>query len=91
MTLPASPSRRTLPLSLVCSGETVELVDIRERGPLRQRLTELGLTRGAAIRVMQSDASGGMILALRQDTRLALARSAAQRILVSIGDDAAAD
>jgi Fe2+ transport system protein FeoA len=72
-----------LPLSLVTPGEIVELVDIREQSAVRQRLGELGLTPGTVVRVVQSDPSSGMILAIRQDARLAIGRSTAHKIIVS--------
>ncbi|MBZ0298904.1 MAG: ferrous iron transport protein A [Anaerolineae bacterium] len=75
-------ARQTLPLSLVSAGEIVEFVDIQGHGMLRQRLAEMGLTPGTVIRVVQSNPSGPMILAIRQDTRLAIGRSAAHRVMV---------
>jgi Fe2+ transport system protein FeoA len=76
-------SSHVLPLSLVTAGETVELIDIREQDSVRQRLAELGLTQGTLLRVIQTDPSGGMILAIRQDARLAIGRSTAHKIIVS--------
>ena len=75
--------KQVLPLSLVTPGETVELVDIREQCAVRQRLGELGLTPGAVVRIIQSDPANGMILAIREDARLAIGRSTAHKIMVS--------
>lgn len=85
MSLPSNvtfPSN-ILPLSVAAAGDDIQLVDIRGCGSLRQRLCELGLTRGATVRVLKSDPNGSMILAVRKDTRLAIERSIAHKILVS--------
>ena len=76
--------KQVLPLSLVTAGETVELVDIREQPGVRQRLGEMGLTPGAVVRVIQSHPANGMILAIREDARLAIGRSTAHKIMVSL-------
>jgi ferrous iron transport protein A len=69
-----------LPLTMVTPGQTVKLLDICAERKLRRRLTELGLTTGTELRVMQ-DQGGPVLIAIR-DTRLALGRRMAQRILV---------
>lgn len=77
-------SRPLLPLLLVTPGETAELVEIRLKGDEKQRLHELGLIPGTLIRVIQSDLASGMIVAVRQDGRLAINRSTAQKLLVRL-------
>lgn len=79
--------RPVLPLSLVMVGETVEVVEMREQGAVRQRLTEMGLTPGAVVRVVQSDTTGAMILAVRRDARLAVGRSTARKISVCLTNE----
>jgi Fe2+ transport system protein FeoA len=76
--------RQTMPLSLVAPGESVELVDMRLDSALHRRLSDMGLTPGAVIRVVKADPTGAMILAVRHDTRLAVGRSAAHRITVCL-------
>ncbi len=75
---PAAP----LPLSMVTSGQTVELVEIRSGHRLRRRLAELGLHVGTPMRVVQGTLRGPVILAVKDDCRLALGRGITQRIIV---------
>jgi len=81
MSNPLNP-RPTLPLTLVAPGETAELVEIRLGGDEKQRLQELGLLPGSSVRVVKSDPTFGLILAVRQDGRLALNRSTAHKLIV---------
>ncbi|MBZ0292782.1 MAG: ferrous iron transport protein A [Anaerolineae bacterium] len=77
-------SRPTLPLSLVSPGELAQVVEIREKDAVRQRLNEMGLTPGAEIRVVKTDPSGALIIAVRQDTRLAIGQDTARKILICL-------
>ncbi len=72
-----------MPLSLVGRGEHVIVHRIDGAEAARQRLLELGLNRGAHVRVMQNDHGGRMILAVKNDARLALGRGMAHHILVT--------
>jgi Fe2+ transport system protein FeoA len=72
----------TMPLSMVSPGETVELVQIREGKRLRKRLADLGLNVGLDVRVVQNCFSGPLILAVKEDARLAIGRGMAHQILV---------
>lgn len=71
-----------MPLSMVTPGETVELVQIREGKRLRKRLADLGLNVGLDVRVVQNCFSGPLILAVKEDARLAIGRGMAHQILV---------
>ncbi len=71
-----------MPLSMVTPGETVELIQIREGKRLRKRLADLGLNVGLEIRVVQNCFSGPLILAVKEDARLAIGRGMAHQILV---------
>lgn len=71
-----------LPLSMVEAGQTVELVRIGECRRLRKRLADLGLNTGLSVRVVQNSFVGPLILAVREDSRLAIGRGMAQHILV---------
>lgn len=84
MTFQSSAQRPPLPLSLVAPGETVEVVEVRVQGAEKQRLQELGLLPGATVRVVKSDAAAGLILAVRQDGRLAINRSTAHKLIVCL-------
>jgi len=70
-------------LSMVAPGETVELVQIKEGTRLRKRLADLGLTVGLTVRVVQNHRVGPLILAVREDSRLAIGRGMAHKIRVS--------
>ncbi len=74
----------TFPLSLAGVGESVEVVEMTGIEAERQRLGEMGLTTGAVLRIVQADATGAMILALRHDARLAVGRSTARKIRVCL-------
>jgi ferrous iron transport protein A len=69
-----------LPLSMIKPGQRVKLVDIMAGRRLRHRLTELGLTPGVELKVMQD--KGGPLLLAVHDTRLALGRGMAHKIIV---------
>lgn len=71
-----------LPLHMVQSGDTVELVKIRSCATVKKRLVDLGLTPGMSFRVVQRCASGGLIVAVRHDSRLALSKAIAEKIWV---------
>lgn len=74
--------RRSMPLSFIKAGETVALDEIRVGQVLGKRLGDLGLNVGMTVRVMQTSVTGPMILAVKNDARLAIERSIAQKILV---------
>lgn len=69
-----------LPLSMIAPGQRVKLVGITAGRRLRHRLTELGLTPGVELQVMQ--AQGGPLLVSVYNSRLALGRGMAHAILV---------
>jgi Fe2+ transport system protein FeoA len=71
-----------MPLSMITPGETVELVQIREGKRLRKRLADLGLNVGLDVRVVQNCFGGPLILAVKEDARLAIGRGMAHQILV---------
>lgn len=81
----------TLPLSMVAPGQTVELIHIEEGRRLRKRLADLGLNVGLTVRVVQNSFAGPLILAVRQDSRLAIGRGMAHRIRVSPRNSAPPD
>lgn len=71
-----------MPLSMARSGETVVIHEIRGGRTLRQRLLDLGLNTGSAVRVLKNDVCGPLIIAVKEDGRLALGRGMAHQILV---------
>lgn len=71
-----------MPLSAVAPGETVELVAIQEGRRIRKRLADLGLSTGLTVRVVQNSFMGPLILAIKEDSRLAIGRGVAHKIRV---------
>jgi Fe2+ transport system protein FeoA len=72
----------TFPLAFAERGEMVSLVNIRAGSRLRKRLADLGLTIGMDLRVVQEKTCGPLILAVKNDSRLAIERPVAQKIMV---------
>ena len=81
-----SRTQATLPLSMLSPGEKAFLVEIRGGQTLHKRLADLGLTIGDEVRIVQGDPSGPLILAIKDDARLALGRGVAQQIMVSLAE-----
>lgn len=69
-----------MPLSIVKPGETVTIRKITGKDEVRQRLAELGFVVGEVVTVV-SELGGGLILQVK-DSRVALDRGMANRILV---------
>ena len=69
-----------LPLAMVGTGQVVKLVRVAAGRILARRLAELGLTPGVQLEILQ-DQGGPLLLAVR-DSRLALGRGMAHKIIV---------
>jgi ferrous iron transport protein A len=69
-------------LTMVSPGEDVKLVAIRGGQRVRKRLADLGLTPGTVLRVAQTNAHGPLIVAFKDDARLAIGRGMAHKIEV---------
>lgn len=69
------------PLAMTSVGEKVRLESIQAGEKLTQRLTALGLTPGVELSVVQ-DAGGPLLISVR-DSRIALGRGMAQKVMVS--------
>jgi ferrous iron transport protein A len=75
----------SLPLTQAPTGHPVRLIEIDAGRNLRHRLTELGLTPGVTLTIVQDD--GGPLLVTVRESRVALGRGMAEKILVrEIGD-----
>lgn len=72
-----------IPLSFANIGEVVYIHDIQAGRKLRRRLIDLGLLRGVSVRVMQRGMGGPVIIAVNQDSRLALGACMSQKIIVT--------
>lgn len=73
------------PLTMASKGETVRLESIHGGENLVHRLTALGLTPGVQLSVIQ-DTGGPVILSVR-DSRIALGRGMAHKVMVSSVDN----
>jgi Fe2+ transport system protein FeoA len=71
------------PLTCACNGQKLCLKEIRAGGKLRQRLADLGLNTGMSLRVVNCETCGPIILAVTNDSRLAIGRGMAQKIMVA--------
>jgi len=71
-----------MPLTMAAPGETVKMVNIRGGQRVRKRLADLGLTPGTELRVVQADTWGPLIVAFKDDVRLALGRGMAHKVQV---------
>jgi Fe2+ transport system protein FeoA len=74
------PENSSFPLTMAVRGQLVRLTKIMAGRKLTHRLTELGLTPGVNFEVLH-DHGGPLLLAVR-DSRLALGRGMASKILV---------
>jgi ferrous iron transport protein A len=70
-----------VPLAMIAAGETVVVTEVKAGRGLQGRLAGMGLTPGVRIKVLNSQASGPMLIDLR-GSRVALGRGIAQRIVV---------
>lgn len=75
-----------MPLTLVSDGEEVRLVAVRGGQHIRRRLADLGLNLDMKMRVLNGNGQGPLILAVR-DSRLAIGRGMAHKIMVRPADD----
>lgn len=83
MTQQTMLQQTAMPLSLATRGQTVIVQQIRSGRRLRQRLLDLGLNQGTRIRVLKNEMPGPLIVAVKEDGRLALGRGMTHHILVT--------
>ena len=75
----------TLPLCLVKAGKRAVVDRVYEGQRFRKRLADLGLATGMEVRVLRASyGSGPMIVAIRNDARLALGWGMANKIHVRL-------
>lgn len=70
-------------LSELKTGETAFIQELQGGYALRSRLAALGFTPGAEVKMIQNLGHGPLIVSLR-DTRIALGRGEAQKILIRL-------
>ena len=71
-----------MPLAMASPGSTVSVVGIAGGRGLARKLTDMGLTPGARVRVISSQAPGPVMIELR-GSRLALGHGVSTRVMVS--------
>ena len=69
-----------MPLTMVQAGQTVRICRITGRDEVRQHLAELGFVVGASVTVV--NVLGGNLILQVKESRIALDRTLAMRILV---------
>ncbi len=74
-------SARSQPLPTIPPGQRVQIVSIAAGHRATRRLQDMGLIPGVEIRVLQSRGEGALMLAIG-DSRLAVARGVAHKVLV---------
>ncbi len=74
-------SGKIVPLGFLKPGYDALVTDFDGGIGLRQRLTEMGLFRGAKVKVIKNDMGGPLIIS-NGDGRLAIGRGMALRIMV---------
>lgn len=73
---------RIIPLAIAYPGQKVIVVSIVAGRGLRQRLISMGLNVGSEIEVIKSGAPGPFLISVKE-TRLAIGRGIAYKIMVS--------
>ncbi len=71
-----------IPLSMLGPGERGVVVDMRGGRGIRGRLSAMGLVPGVQVSVVNNGGNAGPLIVAIMDTRLALGRRMAHRILV---------
>lgn len=74
-------AKNGMSLGAVRTGESVQIRSVQGGRQVLSRLASLGFTPGAQLRVVQNFGHGPIIVSLR-DTRVALGRGEASKILV---------
>lgn len=69
-----------MPLTMAKSGEEASILKITGRDETRQHLAELGFVVGAVVNVVSE--MGGSLIVQVKDSRVALDRTMANRILI---------
>jgi len=71
----------SMPLVMASPGKLLTVIGINAGWGLQRRLTDMGLTPGVQIRVMNGQCAGPVLIDLR-GSRLGLGRGVAQKIMV---------
>ena len=74
--------RNTIPLSTADAGQQVRLINISGGRHITHRLTEMGLTPGTEFGIVQN--AGGPLLLSVRNSRLAVGKGMAKKLLVEL-------
>lgn len=77
---------KTLPMSDLKKGEKGTVIEINTKGLMRQRLMEMGLTRGIEVKFLRKGAFGDPTSYLIRGTMIALRKEEASEIKVKLND-----
>jgi len=75
-----------IPLAMLPENKEAVVVEVNGGMGLTRRLSEMGFTYGAKVKVLHSTPPGPILVIVR-GSRIALGRGAAMKIIVSLGDD----
>jgi len=75
-------SSELMPLGMLHTGEEAKLIDVQGGHGVKRRLSVLGLNPGVKITMVQNCSRGPVILGV-MDSRIAIGRGIASKILVS--------
>lgn len=70
-----------IPLSQISTGETVYVEDIRGGKAFTQRISDLGFTKGAEVKVLSNSFAGPLMVVIKE-SRFALGQGEASKIIV---------
>mgnify|MGYP001774440288 CR=1 FL=1 len=74
-----------IPLAMLPENEEAIVVEVKGGMGLTRRLSEMGFTYGAKVKVLHSNAPGPILVIVR-GSRIALGRGVAMKIIVKVGD-----
>jgi len=76
--------KEAVPLAFLSEGEEGEIVEMRGGRGMTQRLSDMGFTNSARVKVLSSSPQGPVLIGVR-DARIALGRGIAMKIMVNRG------
>lgn len=80
---PEQSSSSCFPLSLTSRADRVRIIDFLSGQRMDERVKDMGLAPGVEVKVLQNDGSGPLLL-LVGETRLALGKGMARKIMVTL-------
>ena len=76
------PSGPVLPLGLMTSGESGEIITVRGGERMSRRIAELGLVPGAIVSIVGDAGGRGPVIVKTNGTRIGLGRGMARCVIV---------